>query len=286
MDAATRRGGGSVSGRGRRYPRKALVGALVALFALAGTAGAVRLRGGDILIIGDGGFTPKALPRTHDAPIDIHLHGRIETVSGVLPPALKEIMFEFDRHGHLDSTGLAVCSIARLEATTVPKARKLCPGAIVGTGFGRAIVKFPEQAAIPVSSPITIFNGPKKDGDFTVLAHGYTTIPVPTTIVVPIVIEKVNHGVYGYRTVGRIPELAGGYGIPISASLTVGREWIHNGDRHSYLNARCETGRLQARGEFIFRDGTLIKGTFLKPCKVRPESRGIGPRPRHPSRGL
>jgi hypothetical protein len=36
----------------------------------------------------------------------------------------------------------------------------------------------------------------------------------------------------------------------------------------TYINARCETGRLQARGLFTFRDGTVLSGTFLKPCKA------------------
>jgi hypothetical protein len=27
-------------------------------------------------------------------------------------------------------------------------------------------------------------------------------------------------------------------------------------------------GRLQAKGEFTFKDGTLLQGNFLKPCKA------------------
>jgi hypothetical protein len=47
-----------------------------------------------------------------------------------------------------------------------------------------------------------------------------------------------------------------------------GRKWTYKGVRHSYVNARCETGRLQARGEFTFNDGIYLSGTFLRPCKV------------------
>jgi hypothetical protein len=32
-------------------------------------------------------------------------------------------------------------------------------------------------------------------------------------------------------------------------------------------NARCETGRLQARGQFQFKGGTFLSGTFIRPCK-------------------
>ena len=92
---------------------------------------------------------------------------------------------------------------------------------------------------------------------------------MPATFVVPIVIERINKGVYGYRTKTTIPKIADGAGIPVSGSLRIGRRWTHRGVRYSYLNARCETGRLQARGEFGFDDGTLLSGTFLRPCRVR-----------------
>jgi hypothetical protein len=229
----------------------------------------VRLRAGDIVAVGYGGFRPEALPRYHDAPIELYGGGKLSTVSGELPPILETITFELDRHGHPDTTGLEVCTVARLRATDVSAARRACPEAIVGEGRGSAVVKFPEQAPIPVSSPITIFNGPKVHGDDTVLAHAYLNYPTPTTFIVPVVIEKVHHGVYGYRVEARIPKIAGGYGVPISGSLRVGRKWTYKGVSHSYVNARCETGHLQARGEFAFKDGTVLTGTFVKPCKVR-----------------
>jgi hypothetical protein len=43
----------------------------------------------------------------------------------------------------------------------------------------------------------------------------------------------------------------------------------YKGVRHSYVNARCETGRLQARGQFTFKDGTFLSGTFIRLCQVR-----------------
>ena len=151
----------------------------------------------------------------------------------------------------------------------MPQARKLCPGSIVGTGRGHAIVKFPEQAPIPADSPITVFNGPEKGGDPTVYAHAYITVPAPTTIVIPVRIETINNGRYGYRVNTEIPKLAGGYGIPISGSIKIGRKWTYKGKKHSYINARCADGRLQAIGSFGFKDGTLMKGSFVSPCQVR-----------------
>ncbi len=246
----------------------------VAVLALVGTASAVRdndrveLRAGELIIVGHGGFRPETLPKHHDAPITIYGGGKLSTVSGEIPPILEKLTFEFDRHGHVDTTGLEVCTAGKLQATDVPAARRACPNAIVGKGFGTGVVQFPEQAPIPVSSPLTIFNGPKVHGDDSVLGHFYTTVPIATTFIVPVVIEKIHKGVYGYRVEAKIPKIAGGYGHPISGHLTVARKWTYKGKKHSYVNARCETGRLQARGEFTFNDGTFLSGTFFRPCKV------------------
>jgi hypothetical protein len=254
-------------------PRKIriILAAALALLALgATTAYALQLRVGDLVVNAEGGFAPTALPKTQNAPITLHGGGKISTVSGALPPILKTLDLEFDRHGSVVTTGLPVCTMAKLAATSTAQARRNCPGAIVGEGEGKAIVKFPEQAPIPASSPITLFNGPPKHGDPTVLAHAYLSVPAPTAYIVPVVIETIHDGVYGYRTKATLPKIAGGAGVPISGSLKIGKKWTHKGKHYSYINARCETGHLQAKGEFTFSDGTFLTGTFLKPCTVRP----------------
>ena len=253
-------------------PRMALLASAVALALIAvlpATASALQIRAGDLLITAEGGFSPTALPKHENAPITLHGGGSLSTVSGKLPPILKTLTLYFDRHGSVETTGLPVCREGRLESTTVAAARHNCSGSIVGEGEGRAVVAFPEQEPFPVSSPITLFNGPREHGDPTVFAHAYTTVPVPTTFVIPIVIERIHDGVYGYRTKATIPTIAGGSGIPISGSLRIGRRWTYKRRHYSYVNARCETGRLQARGEFSFSNGTFLAGTFAKPCTVR-----------------
>ncbi len=260
---------------GRRTIRAVAVLAAALVVVAAGSALAVkkvtkiRIQAGDIVVNGEGGFTPTALPKNVDAPITLFGRGNITTVSGEYPPILDTIEFEFDKHGSVDTTGLPKCTSAKLQATTVPQARKLCPGAIVGTGRGTAVVLFPEQAPIKASSPITLFNGPRIGGDPSVLAHAHLTVPAPTTFIVPVRIESISNGRYGYRVHAKIPKIAGGAGHPLSGSLTVGRKWTFKGKKHSFVNARCADGRLQAIGEFGFKDGTRMKGTFLSPCQVR-----------------
>jgi hypothetical protein len=265
--------------------RKKIVAGLVVLglLVVAATASAFHQHviAGNLVLDAEGGFAPNALPKHENAPISVHGGGKLSTLSGDLPPILDTFVLEFDKHGALDTTGLAHCTKGKLVATDVPTARKACPDAIIGTGFGSAVVKFPEQAPIKVGSPITLFNGPKKGADDTIIAHAHLDYPGPTTFIVPIVIEKIHKGVYGYRINVKIPKIAGGYGHPISGSSKVDKKWTFKGKQHSYLNARCETGHFQVRGEFTFKEGReesptaaaeagdIMKANFLLPCKVR-----------------
>jgi hypothetical protein len=252
--------------------KKILAVTVLGLLVVAATATAfhVHVRAGDLVLDAEGGFEPKALPKFHDAPITTHGGGKLSTVSGEIPPILDTFTLEFDKHGHVDTTGLAVCTKGKLVATDVPAARRACKDAIVGTGFGRAVVKFPEQGPINVGSPITLFNGPKKNGDDTIIAHAHLDYPGPTTFIVPIVIEKIHKGVYGYRVFVDIPKIAGGYGHPLSGRAKVGRKWTFKGKEHSYINARCETGHFLVRGEFSFKEvAEVMNATFFLPCQVR-----------------
>lgn len=262
--------------------KRIAVGIVLGLLVVAATASAfkVHTRVGDLVLDAEGGFAPKALPKHENAPITTHGGGKISTVSGELPPILDKFVLEFDKHGAVDTTGLAVCTKGKLVATDVPAARKACPDAIIGQGFGSAVVAFPEQGPIKVGSPITLFNGPKKGGNDTIIAHAHLDYPGPATFIVPIVIEKIHKGVFGYRVVVKIPKIAGGYGHPIAGSAKIGKKWTFKGKKHSYVNARCETGHFVVHGEFSFKGGpeetptqaenakSVLTATFLLPCQV------------------
>jgi hypothetical protein len=239
----------------------------VLLLALAGTAVALRLQLGSLVVTTDGGFSPTTLPKKKLAPIKLHGYGKISTDDGSIPPALEQLIIWFDKHGAVETRGLAVCTKGKLLATTTAQARRNCPDSIVGEGVGKAIVYFPESKPIPASSPITIFNGPPKNGNPTVLAHAYLSVPAPTTYIVPVEIQKVHDGRYGFKTVAKIPKIAGGAGVPIYGRLKIGREWTFKGQRLSYANASCPDGHLQAKVQVHFVDKTFMQGELLRPCK-------------------
>lgn len=253
--------------------RKTLLRVLVGIAAVAligaGTAQAIKLRIGNIVVVADGGFTPTTLPKHENAPIKLYGKAKFSTVDGSRPSPLRVLEIEFDKHGAVETRGLPKCTQAKLIATTVATARRNCRGSIVGTGFGTALVELPEQRGIRASSPLTLFNGPQVRGNPSVLGHAHLDYPAPTTYVILIEIEKINNGRYGFRTVAEFPRIANDYGSPLSGHLTIGREWTYKGKRLSYANAHCADGRLQAKAEFSFKDGSFVQGTVFRPCKAR-----------------
>ena len=240
---------------------------VIALLAMSGAALAIVLRAGPLEVVGEGGFTPTTLPKHETAGITLHGEGSIGTTDGSLPPVLSKLTIWFDKHGTVVTEGLPVCTKSKLEATTSKTARRVCAGSIIGEGYGSALIAFPEQKPFKAGSPITIFNGPPHNGNPTVLAHAYLSVPAPTTYIVPVEIQKVRNGPFGFRTEAKIPRIAGGAGIPLEGRLTIGKKWTYKGKKLSYANASCPSGKLQAKVEAEFNDATKLSGLILKQCK-------------------
>lgn len=253
----------------RQAWRLTLVAALaVGLLAAADGADALHLRLGNLVVDGDGGFSPTALPRDHVAPIKAFMHGSIGTIDGTRPSPLRQMVLEVDKHTLVETRGLPKCSKKKLIATTTKQARRLCPGAIIGTGFGTGITELPEQAPIRVSSPITIFNGPEVHGNPTGIGHVHIDYPGPTTYVVQAEIERVHHGRYGYRIVIDMPKLVNDYASAVYGRITINRKWTYRGRQLSIANASCADGRLQAKVQLSFKDGSFLQGSTFKRCKI------------------
>jgi hypothetical protein len=240
---------------------------VVAVLAMGGAALAVVFGDGPLTVEAEGGFTPTTLPKHKTAPITLHGEGTIGTTDGSLPPILKTLTLWFDKHGAVVTKGLPYCTPGKLAATTSAVARRVCASSIVGEGSGTAEIAFPEQRPFKATSPITLFNAAPHNGNPTLLAHAYLSVPAPTTYIVPVEIQKVNDGPFGFRTEAHIPKIAGGYGIPLEGKLTVGKKWTYKGQRLSYANASCPSGKLQAKAEVEFTDATKLSAVILKACK-------------------
>lgn len=250
----------------RRVSRAVLAGLAVCL--LGGGAAAYALTGEfeNTVVSATATLMPRELPAHGGAPVTLSSITRIKNKDGSRPGALSSIVFQLDKHGFVETKGLPVCTTAKLEETTPSVARKRCAGALVGTGTGRAKVTLPGQATKEISSPLSFFNGPKSGGKPTLIAHAYETVPAPKTLLVPIVIERVSHGRYGFEAKVTLPEIAGGYGSATLAEASLGRTFKRGGKEVGYLNAYCSGGRLQVHGSLSFSNGDFFPATLTSPC--------------------
>ncbi len=247
--------------------------AFLLVFAIAmvgvGFANAATVRVGTLVLHADGGFEPQLLPKRAYAPIHFHGYGDIKTTDGSVPPALQHVKLEFDHDGHLTTVGLSVCRPAKIEAATPEQARHRCRNAIVGSGHIAAAVPLPVLGRFEMRSPLTLFNGPRRDGDPTVILHAQAPFPISETYVVVIPIER-RRGTYGYRASFDVPPIAGGLGSLTHIDATVGRRYRAGGAERSYVSARCSDRILQTQGYFSFADGNVIYGSAFKVCRPLP----------------
>jgi hypothetical protein len=249
-----------------RKMRRALAIGIGAVLVAAAGAHAITAEIGNTFVSATATMEPRALPARGGASVTLSNVTRIGTKDHAPPPILKTLTFLLDKHGSVDAKGLAVCTTAKLEGTTPSQARKRCAGALVGKGSGKAVVSMPGQPAKTISSPLSFFNGPPKGGRPSLIAHAYETVPSPKTLLVPIAIEKVKHGRYGYRAKIEMPEIAAGFGAPTLAEAKIGLTRTVGGKKVGYLNAFCAGGRLQVYGTLSFANGDFFPATLTSPC--------------------
>ncbi len=247
------------------------IGLLLAIgvAAFAGIAGGATVRVGTLVLHADGSFEPRLLPKRAYAPIRFEGYGEVTTTNGSLPPALEHVKLEFDRDGHLTTAGLPACPPSKLEGATPKQARNRCSASVVGTGHLSAGVSLAGLGRVDLTSPLTVFNGPRRDGNPTAVLHAQAPFPVSETYVVVAPIER-RQGIYGYRTEFDIPPIAGGLGSLTRIDSKIGRFYRAGGDERSYVSARCSDYILQTRGYFSFADGNVIYGSVFKACSPRP----------------
>jgi hypothetical protein len=244
------------------------IGVIIACVLFAGGANAALVKVGNLVLTADGGFTPRTLPRSTFAPIDFSGHADLKAVDGSVPPALQQVVLDFDRDGRLTTGGLPVCQPSLLEEATPAEARGRCPKAIVGTGHVSALIAREEGPPLVASSPITLFNGPRQEGRPTVIFHARTTVPATQTFVITIPIEK-RGGLYRYQATVDVPPIAAGRGSLIHLDVKVGKRYRYRGSERSYTAARCGDGIFRTHGRFTFANGTIIDGSVEKACTVR-----------------
>jgi hypothetical protein len=238
------------------------LGALIAVSLVGVATGAntpVVVQQGNLKFTFNGGFSPSTLPKTKMAPISLQASGKIETLDGTHPPALKEVVIETDKNGAINTKGIPVCKSGQLQARDTKAAEKACGKSIIGTGQTTVEVQFPEQRPIDVNSKLLVINGGTSGGKTTLYIHAYFSAPVTGAIVTTVKIKKVHNGRYGLKSVATIPKIANGSGSVTSFNLSITKKGV--------LTAKCPDGKLQAHATSIFADGTKASAAIIRTCK-------------------
>ncbi|HEY0317019.1 MAG TPA: hypothetical protein VGC49_01860 [Solirubrobacterales bacterium] len=245
------------------------LGALIAV-SVAGIATAgnkpVTVQAGNLKLTFNGGFTPTTLPKKALAPISLSASGKIATLDGTHPPALKEFLLETDKNGSVQTVGFPKCTSGKLQSQDTKHAEAICRNAIIGSGTTNVEIAFPEQKPIPVSSKLLVFNGGTAGGVTTFYIHAYITVPTPAAIVTTVKIKKIHKGRFGTESIASIPKIAGGSGSVTSFSLVVNKKYTYKGKKMSVLSAKCADGKLQAHGTAVFSDGTRASAEIIRTC--------------------
>jgi hypothetical protein len=232
---------------------------------VAGASGAgQKVVLGNIVVTINGSISPSKLPKKKPAPIKLKLDGTMGTKDGSHVPPLKEVFLEFDRNGHLNTKGLASCTVGKLQSTLTAQAKAKCGKALIGTGRATAEVQFPEQAPFSAGGPLLIFNGSHGSKQLLIL-HVYAKVPAPTTFVTTAVIGK-GKGPYGTSAKIAVPSITSGQGSVTGFKASIKKTFTAKGRKQSVLTATCKSGTLRARGDFTFSTGAKLSGTVTRSC--------------------
>ncbi|MGD9734606.1 MAG: hypothetical protein AB7V58_03195 [Solirubrobacterales bacterium] len=243
---------------------------VTAIFAATATADKpTTVRAGNLVLTLNGGFKPKALPKRRFAPIGLTAAGKVRTADGSHPPALRRFVLDTDRNGAIDVRGYPTCRSGMLQSRDSSDALRVCRRALIGRGHTDVEIAFPEQRPIPAHSRLLVFNGGVRGGTTTLYVHAYITVPTPAAIVTTVKVRKHRSGRYGLRSVATIPKIAGGAGSVTSFFLHIRKVFRRGGRKVSVLTARCRDGKLQARGEAHFSDGSTVRAEIVRRCRPK-----------------
>jgi len=245
--------------------RAALLALAIAVLTAASAAGdGALVEVDDIVLRADGGFTPQSLPRQRYAPVEFQGHVDVAAKGGGRPSPLRQALIDFDRDGRLGVAGLPTCAPEAVAQASSEEARRTCRGALVGTGHVSASISLAD-GPVRASSPLTIFNGPRLDGNPTAILHARLTVPATQTYAIVVPIERLSGG-FRYRARIDLPPLAGGLGALTHVDVKIGRRYRAAGRSRSYVSARCSDNVLQTHGRFSFEDGVVVSGLVEKFC--------------------
>jgi len=204
------------------------------------------------------GYKPMALPAQRRAPVSFALSERIATPDGSHPAALRELVFDLDRHLGPSVKGLPSCPPPFGGRQPRTPTLEKCEEARIGTGTFEVEVAFPEQQPVRITGGLSVYNGGVEDG--RTIFWLYVLLPAPVTgvVLVPLEVRRVSHGIYGWTGKVKLPKIANGAG-----SMT----HLEARFRKGVFSAGCGAGKLQFGATADFADGTRLGNAVSRTCR-------------------
>jgi hypothetical protein len=249
--------------------------ALLVAFGAGGAAGAVTVREGDVIVGFEGGISPHALPRTGVAPVAVTIDSSFKSAEGAdPPPQLQKISIGINRRGKIFDRGLPTCRVRKIQPATIQAARRICGGAIVGSGHVQVRIHLANQPPFTFGGPMLVFHAKRSGGDRRLLAQVYGLKP-PSAFVLNFRIVK-EPGEFGTAIKTSLPESARKWAYVTHFDMKLRRIYTYKGQQRSYVNAGCAAppgfpGAVYAfaQAKFGFAEGQQVKTTLVKDCTVR-----------------
>jgi hypothetical protein len=244
-------------------------------FGLAGVARGERIQEGNLIVDFDGGISPHALPREGTAPVAVTIDSSFQATDGAdPPPQLQRISIGINREGKIFDRGLPTCRVRTIQPATIRAARRICGGAIVGSGHVRVRVHLANQSPFTFKGPLLVFNGRRSGGERRLLAQVYGTRP-PSAFVLTFKVRR-SKGVFGTVIQTTLPKAARDWAYVTHFDMTLRRSYVYRGQRHSYVNAGCPApdgftvALFQfARATFEFAGSREVTNELTRSCRVR-----------------
>ena len=251
--------------------------AAAAALGLAGIPAHAELsKDGDLIASFTGGLAPSALPRHTRVPVAVRVAGDVRSASGeeASLPQLRTIKVAINRQGRLFDRGLPVCEVGRIQPATERAARRVCGGALVGSGHVTVQARLPTQRLFTVRAKLLAFNGPRRSGHKLILAQAYARNP-PGAFVLIFVVKR-GEGVFGTTMTTTLPRSAQAWAHLTHFDMTLRRTYTWRGKRRSYVSAACSAPDAFdsavfpfARATYGFADGRQLSTTIARRCTVQ-----------------
>jgi hypothetical protein len=252
----------------------AIAAVATALAAAAIAQGEVEQQG-DIVVNFGGGISPRALPRTGTAPVAVKIASSFKSAEGAdPPPQLKSISIGINRRGKIFDRGLPTCRVREIQPATIVAAKRLCGGAIVGSGHVAVRVHLANQSPFTFKGPMLVFHAKRSGGVRHLLAQVYGRKPPSAFVLNFRIVEEP--GEFGTVIKTSLPQSASKWAFVTQFHMKLQRTYAYGGKKRSYVSAGCAAppgfpGAVYAfaQANFGFAEGEHVTTTLVRDCTVR-----------------